>query len=141
MARELSLEERQRRSELARRLHSEGKFGGKEYGRLGGRPRKPRATELVAEEARNSAHELVDAFKDALDPANHPQVRVRAATEWLNIEAKEEELRMKEERQLEGLHRDALIARVAEKLGVLIDAGVVPDIVEGKVVNELESGE
>ena len=99
-----------------------------------------RATELVAEEARDNAKLIVDAFKDALDPKEHANTRVRAATSWLEIEAREEELRMKEERQLEGLHRDQLIAQVAEKLGVLIDAGVVPDIVEGQA-RELAAGE
>jgi len=140
MARELTDAERQRRSELAKRLHAEGKFGGSEFGKLGGRPRRQRATELVAEEARDNAKLIVEAFKDALGKENHPNTRVRAATEWLSIEAKEEELRMKEERQLEGMHRDQLIAQVAEKLGVLIEAGVVPQVVEGEA-RELTSGE
>jgi hypothetical protein len=38
-------------SKRARQLVAEGKIGGATYGRLGGRPRKITASQLVAEEA------------------------------------------------------------------------------------------
>ena len=47
-------------SARARQLVAEGKIGGARYGRMGGRPRKPRAGELAAAEAAEHAEEIVE---------------------------------------------------------------------------------
>jgi hypothetical protein len=73
-------------SQRARELVAAGKLGGAKYGRLGGRPRTPRASEIAAEKAMEHAGEIVAAFRDALHPSQPIQVRLKAAVEWLRIE-------------------------------------------------------
>ncbi len=73
-------------SQRARELVAAGKFGGAKYGRMGGRPRTPRASEIAAREAQEHAEEIVQAFRDALHPSQPIQVRLKAAVEWLKIE-------------------------------------------------------
>ena len=124
-AKDLTPQERERRSELAKKLNAEGKFGGREYGKLGGRPRKPRVSALVAEEASANAQAIVDVFKDAIDKSQDIRVRLKAASEWMNIEVNEEELRIKEERALEGMQRDQLIGEVAKRVGALVEGGLL----------------
>jgi hypothetical protein len=72
--------------ERARELVAAGKLGGAKYGRMGGRPRTPRATEIAAREAQEHAEEIVAAFRDALHPSQPIVVRLKAAVEWLKIE-------------------------------------------------------
>jgi hypothetical protein len=73
-------------SQRARELVAAGKFGGAKYGRMGGRPRTPRASEIAAREAQEHAEEIVAAFRDALHPSQPIKVRLKAAVEWLKIE-------------------------------------------------------
>src|SRR5688500_11542060 len=58
---QLGPSERQRRSELARRLHREGKLGGPSRGRLGGQAKARKASELAAE--------IVERHRDAIEAA------------------------------------------------------------------------
>lgn len=144
---EISPEESERRRQVALRLHNEvvtdpetgevvrRRFGGPQPG--AGRPKKQRASTIVAEQARQHAEQIKDAFVDALDPMNHPNVRVNAARSWLEMEQKEEALAMAEERALEGMHRDALVTQLAEKLGALADRGLLPE----NFVRALPAGE
>ena len=53
---------------------------------MGGRPRTPRASEIAAREAQEHAEEIVQAFRDGLDPSQPIQVRLKAAVEWSKIE-------------------------------------------------------
>jgi hypothetical protein len=135
----ISDEERARRSELARRLHAEGKFGGPQPG--SGRPRKRRAAEIVAEEAAAEAQAIVKVFKDAIDPGAPLHLRLQGARDWLTLEQREAALQMAEEKALEGMHRDQLVAELASRLGRLIDAEaiVLPEVTAR--VEELTSGE
>lgn len=117
--RNLSDEERQRRSELARKLHNQvvdpstGRraFGGPQPG--SGRPRKPRAAEVLAEEARKNQDLIVAAFKDALSPNQPVAVRVRAAERWIKIEHDEAALQNVENRELASLSQEELVDIVA----------------------------
>jgi hypothetical protein len=77
-------------SQRARELVAAGKLGGAKYGRMGGRPRTPRASEIAAREAQEHAEEIVAAFRDALHPSQPIMVRIRAAVAWLNLERKED---------------------------------------------------
>lgn len=119
---DVSPEESQRRSELAKRLHAEGKLGGKEFGKLGGRPRKKRAAEIVAEKAADEAQLIVDAYIDALKSDNM-NVRLQAARDWLGVELKEAELQLKEDRDFNKLNKDEIIGELVElfpELGLTI---------------------
>ena len=120
---EISPEERQRRSERARQLHAEGKFGGAQHGAKGGRPRKKRASEIVAAKAEEQADEIVAAFlRGVRDP--DAKTAVMAAEKWLRVENQEAELQLKEQKHLDQLSRDDLIARLAEGFARLKRAGI-----------------
>lgn len=101
---------RQRALELAR----EGKFGGAKYGKLGGRPRVPRAGEIAAREACVHAEKIVEVFLDGIHPDQPIEVRLRAAIEWLRIEAREHEgLRVEDVRlDFEQFSQDDLVAAI-----------------------------
>ncbi len=87
----LSDKEIERRKDNANKLVKEGKIGGSEFGKLGGRPRKRRANEEVAEAAREHIEAVIDSFVSAMDPKQPPYVRMQAAKELLKIEQLETE--------------------------------------------------
>lgn len=148
----ISDEERQRRSELAKQLHAQvvdpetGRraFGGRQPG--AGRPRKVRAAELVAEEAKKSAKEIVEALKDSLKPENPMSIRLQGARQWLEIENKEAALQLAEEKEWHAYSDEELALRLAktfmelngmgaldEALSELSDGGTV---VNGEIVDD-----
>jgi hypothetical protein len=143
---QLSDEERERRSKLAKRLHSAGRFGGVQKG--SGRPRKERAQEQVAERVREDADEIYKALKASLKSSS-PSIKLKAALAMLDIETKEEEFKIKEEqRQFDNLSKDRMLEMIAERIAELKEQGMeIPglDILEGQGVEipkkELESGE
>lgn len=123
-AMQLDDEEIERRRNQANELVAAGKIGGAEYGKLGGRPRKIRATELVAQAAREHGEEIVNAFLVCLDPKQPPYVRLQAAKEWLKIEKEETD---REDKQVTGDSED-LIAQLKEALseiGIPIEGELV----------------
>ena len=95
--------------ERARELVAAGKLGGAKYGRMGGRPRKPRAGELAAQQAAEHAEQIVQAFADALHPSQPPLVRLRAAVAWLDLERKEDARETKGSSSLAVASREELI--------------------------------
>lgn len=141
----LSDEERQRRSELARQLHNQvvdpetGRraFGGRQPG--AGRPRKVRAAELVAEEAKKSAKEIVQALKDSLDPSNSISVRLQGARQWLEIENKEAALQLAEEKEFHAYSDDELALKLAQTFMELNSMGALDqalgELTDGTVIN------
>ena len=84
-------------SERAMQLKEDGKIGG-HFGKLGGRPRKPRAMEKVAEAAQKEADNIIKVFKDGIED-DSMKTRLAAANSWLAIEDRETQLRLQEERQ------------------------------------------
>lgn len=84
-------------SERAMQLKEDGKIGG-HFGKLGGRPRKPRASEKVAEAAQKDADQIIKVFKDLVN-SDSEKNRLAAATSWLAIEHEETKLRLQEEKQ------------------------------------------
>jgi hypothetical protein len=83
--------------ERALQLKEDGKIGG-QFGKLGGRPRKPRASEKVAEAAQKDADNIIKVFRD-LVKSDSDKTRLAAANSWLAIEQEETKLRLQEERQ------------------------------------------
>lgn len=143
---QISEEERKRRSQMARELHAQGKFGGRQPG--SGRPKKKRASEIVAEQARVEAENIIEVFRDSIRSDNPASVRLNAAREWLKIEQAEADLQLREERQLEGLSTTQLVemimgrlVRVQEFGGVLPEelAGLLETSSDEKQVVEAES--
>jgi hypothetical protein len=143
---QISDEERERRSRMARELHSKGKFGGKQPG--SGRPKKKRASEIVAEQARAEAENIIEVFRESIRPDNPASVRLNAAREWLKIEQSEADLQLREERQLDGLSTTQLVEMIMGRLSRVQEfGGVLPEELAGLLdqpetqVIELESVE
>lgn len=92
-------EERQRRSELAKKLHAEGRFGGAVVGRAGGQaPQRHRIADAVLEHFRQPELQtkVINAFESNLKGKNKT-ARMTAANNILRLE-KEAEERMARER-------------------------------------------
>jgi hypothetical protein len=136
---QLSDEERERRRRVAQELHAAGRFGGPQPG--SGRPRKKRASELVAEEAEKNAAKIVQVFKDGIGENVPISSRLQAARDWLAVEEREERMRIDEEKALEGMHRDQLIGVLADRLTKLFDAGVISSPVLEGHAEEIEAGD
>ena len=127
---QISDEERDRRSKMARELHAKGKFGGRQPG--SGRPKKKRASEIVAEHARAEADNITEVFRDSIRPDNPASVRLNAAREWLKIEQSEADLQLREERQLEGLSTTQLVEMIMGRLSRVQEfGGVLPEELAG----------
>lgn len=143
---QLSDEERKRRSELAKSMHKRGKFGGVQKG--SGRPRKQRAQEIVAEKIREEADAIFASLKQALK-SDAPSVKLKAALAMLDIETKEQELKIKEEtRQFENLGKEKMLELISERIKSLKEQGIdltALDIIEGSAIEveskQIESGE
>src|SRR5438552_18397514 len=104
---ELSEEEKKRRSELAKSLHKDGKFGGIQKG--AGRPRKQRASEVVAEGVREDGNKILKALREALS-SKSPSIKLKAALAMLQIERDESEFKIKEEqREYDSMGKEALL--------------------------------
>jgi hypothetical protein len=85
-----SEEERKRRSELAKRLHAEGRFGGAVIGANGGRAvRRHRLTDTVLEHFRQDDQQgmVIKAIESALKGKNKP-LRARTAFDILRLDEK-----------------------------------------------------
>jgi hypothetical protein len=76
-------------------LKAEGRIGA-EFGKLGGRPRKPRAAEAVAEHARQHADRIIDALDSGLDSENE-RIRMEAAQAFIKIEKDEASIQLDED--------------------------------------------
>ena len=117
--RDLSPEQREKLSRLAKERHAQGKFGGKEFGKLGGRPRKDRAAKRVAEAAQDDANarRIIEVFRDAIEDDQPMGTRLRGAELWLQVEREEAKVSLQEESAEAKQHsREELIAILSEKL-------------------------
>jgi len=74
------------RSARARQLVAEGRFGGPEFGKLGGRPRKLRASPELADAAYDNVDDIVTALRDGLSASQPMATRLRAVRLWLEIQ-------------------------------------------------------
>lgn len=118
---ELTDAERKRRSEAAKKMHQEGKIGGKQDG--AGRPSK-RAQAQVAEGVRDDAQKILKALRAALG-SDSPSIKLKAALAMLQIESDEEEHKARtEQRKYERMDREALIALAQERIALLRKSGV-----------------
>ena len=136
-------------SERALQLKEDGKIGG-QFGKLGGRPRKPRASEKVAEAAQKDADQIIKVFKD-LVTSDSEKTRLAAANSWLAVEQEETKLRLQEERQefdIGQASREELLnfmktalssGTLADQLGVV--DGSAEDITESRQLGHGDSEE
>lgn len=151
----MSPEAREKLSRLAKERHARGEFGGREFGKLGGRPKKDRAAARVAAAAQDDsqARAIISVFKDAIQPDQPMSIRIKAAEAWLGIEREEAKIVLQEaDADATQRSRDELISILGKKLTAgptaqilrrqlepetgIVDAEVV---IEGQVVEEPES--
>lgn len=116
----MSAEGRQRLSDLAKQRHAEGKLGGAEFGRLGGRGNtrvKREAQQAVAQAAAEDKDDIIAVFRDAIDPDRPMGQRLKGAELYLNVEREHAKMNMAEAAQdAQQLDRAQLIALLREKL-------------------------
>jgi hypothetical protein len=145
---QISDEERQRRRERANALVAEGKIGGPRPG--SGRPRKKRASEIIAEQVEKRAQQISGALFDGLHKDQPQHIRHDAAAKLLAIEQKEHELTIEEERELRSASRAELIEGLFERLERLQRAGMGPGgaqgsselgVIEGRAHRALPNGD
>ncbi len=143
---DMTPEGRQKLSELAKQRHAEGKMGGAEFGRLGGRGNtraKREAQQAVAQSAAEHKEEIIAVFLDAIDPERPMGQRLKGAELFLAVERENAKMQMAEAAQdAQELDRATLISLLADKLssgpaaalvkaqledGSIVDADVVED--------------
>lgn len=115
----MSPEAREKLSQLAKERHAKGEFGGAKFGRLGGRPKKERAAARVAAAAQSDdmAEQLIQVFKDAVQPDQKMHIRIKAAEALLGIEREEAKVAMAEEEHESKQHsREELLEMLSGKL-------------------------
>jgi hypothetical protein len=95
-------------------LKEDGRAGG-QFGKLGGRPRKPRAAEELAEHARRRVDEIKRTFDDALEDEQPMKIRLQAANDLIAIERQESQLQLDEDK-LDSAPREELQAEIIELL-------------------------
>ncbi len=120
-------------SERARQLVAEGKIGGAEHGRKGGRPRKDQAplqsgetaAAYIARTARDNAPAILKVYEDAVAAGQLPQHRLQAVKQWVSAEDREAEREERaaskadpapESADLEALDREQLLDHLAARL-------------------------
>jgi len=115
------------------KLHQEGRAGG-QFGKLGGRPKKPRASELVAERVREDAEEYYQRMRQIVLEGGE-KVASTTFTSLMKIEEQERKITVEEEEKIDQLRREELLALVSEQLRELGDSGVIR-IGEAEVIRD-----
>lgn len=137
---DLTEEERQRRSELAKKMHAEGKFGGAQPG--SGRPRKRRATEVINEKIEKDAELIYYRLKESLDSDSEAN-KLKAIQIMLETAKTEMDYQQKEKRNLDDLSEEDLIQLITAGVGKLNEGGDLPFDFEStaeEIPAELEDG-
>lgn len=116
-----SPEARQKLSDLAKQRHAEGKLGGAKYGSMGGRApkKKDRISKRVAEAAEEArqADQIIEVFKDAIDPSQPISVRLKGAQAWVDIAVQHGKFELQEEAHEAAQHsREELLEMLSKKL-------------------------
>lgn len=132
-------ERKQQQRELAKRLVEEGKFGG--AGRGQGRPRNPRASEKIAELVSSDGRKIYDRLIDILQNGTDSN-SILAIREIRAIEENERKIHDDDEdKAIENLKKDQLLALVVSQILELGDKGVIPtNIIEGEIIDVTDNG-
>ena len=144
--REIKPETKEKLRQLAIERHKQGKFGGAQYGKLGGRPKKVerKALDSVAEAANENEADIIQVFKDAIQAEQPMAVRLRGAESWLTTQKEQAKLTMQEEEaDAKQFDRTRVIELLSEKLtdgpaGAAIRERLAEGYIEGTVVDDGE---
>ena len=144
-----SLERREQQREVAKRLVEEGKFGGK--GRGQGRPRKKRASEVVAEQVSSEGQEIFDRFMEIVRGGKNME-SIAAGQALLAVEDKERKIQLEEEQTYEHMRGNDIAELIMHQLAELsengsidfdytIDEGEYSEVTEGAADRAIEESE
>jgi hypothetical protein len=125
--------------ELAKDLVAQGKFGG--AGRGQGRKRKPRASEKIAELVSGEGKRIYDRLMTIIDNGTDSN-SILAVRELRAIEENERKIADDDEdKAIDDLKKDQLLALVVDQLMKLGDKGVIPtdEIIDGEVIRVTDS--
>lgn len=124
MAKGWTPERRAAQSIVAKDLAAKGVFGGR--GRGQGRPRKIRASEVVAEKVSKEGEAIFDRLMEITRGGKNSD-SIAAAKTLLDTEEKERKLVLEEEQSIEDMHRNDLLELV---FGLLTEGGIDGIIIE-----------
>lgn len=127
-------EERQARSERMKRLHAEGRAGA-EFGKLGGRPRVKRATEIAAEEVEKKGKQLFEALWDKVQ-SDSEKISLDAIKFAYELEERERKVHVEEEVRYEHLKQAELAELVITNLVELVGSGSIDlgEIIDAEIL-------
>jgi hypothetical protein len=136
----LTPEQRQERSERMKALHAQGKAGA-EFGKLGGRPKKPRASELVADKAREDAELFYKKLRDVALYSESEKFSIDAIKHIHFIEEQERKITEGEEVKYEQLKHAELAELVIGNFFELIRSGSIDlaEIIDAEIVEDRPS--
>src|SRR6476659_2881435 len=123
-------ERRELQRSVAKDLVAQGKFGGK--GRGQGRPRKKRASEVIAEQVASEGQEIFDRLMEITRGGKNSE-SIMAANSLIAIEEKERKLQLEEEQSYEDMRGNDLAESIMTLLYELSADGAIDlPIVEGE---------
>lgn len=107
-----------------RQLHAEGRAGGAEFGKLGGRPRKKRSSEILAEKAAENADRIWTKLNELLESDNEKLV-LETIKHIQSVEETERKNVIDEEVRYENLKHAELAELVIGNLFDLLGTGQI----------------
>ena len=139
-------EEKEQQRQRMLQLHADGRAGG-QFGKLGGRPKKPRASERVAERVSGEGDFFYDRHMEIARNGRDGEA-LRAMDKLLNIEEQERKIDAEEEQRIDELNRTQLLEVVRTQWAELLRRGIVGadpvidgDVIDGTVTGISESAE
>jgi hypothetical protein len=128
----------EKQRELAKDLVAQGKFGG--AGRGQGRKRKPRASEKIAELVSGEGKRIYDRLMSVVDNGTDSN-SILAVRELRAIEENERKIADEDEdKAIDDLKKDQLLALVVDQMLKLGEKGVIPtEIIDGEVIGITDS--
>lgn len=134
-----SPEARQKLSDLAKQRHAEGKLGGPKFGAMGGKAKgkKDRISKRVADAAQEEtqASQIIEVFRDAIDPSQPIGIRLKGAQAWVDIAVQHGKFELQEEAHEAAQHsREELIDMLTKKLTSGPTANVLKKQIESKAI-------
>lgn len=115
---EYSDDPKKRHAELVEdgKIGAKGSELAKAQGRMGGRPRRVRASEKVAQKVQENADKIWNAFESALDEDQPARLRLEAAQAALKVERDEANLQMEEDEHYDKMTHSELVEELVSQL-------------------------
>lgn len=130
---EISDDLRKARSERMKELNASGKAGAA-FGKLGGRPKKIRATDIAIEEIQKKGKQLADELLSLALESESEKIRSDNLKQIYALEEQQRKIQVEEEVRYDQLKRDDLLELVIGNLFELVANGEIAltDIIDGE---------